>query len=417
MKDKIKNLIAQKQEQRKSLMNTMINGETVEERTAVNEALSALDTEIAELSGVLEDLDKPATEGRAQTPGVIVGSQMQKPTGAEQNAERSEAEVWEKRGADIRGNVAIKVPAIGIMPEGEKRAQTIGAGTTIVEAKYSRTLNDKPNEVSSLIDRVNSVPLTGGESYTKGFVKNDGEGDYTEENAEYNETDTAFDYAVIGKACITAYTEISRSFAVLPKADYARHVVAGVRNALRKKITKQIISGAGGTNAIQGIYNAPVKCIPAESDVTITVIDETTLNEIVFALGGDEDVQDGAVLVLNKNDLRAFANVLTDNGVAVYKITKNGNAGTISYANGGVAVDYIINSACAALSATGTAAEAYTMVYGALETYEMPVFSDISIEESRDYKFKQGMIAYRGDVYVGGGVAAFKSFVRVKKGA
>lgn len=414
MKERIMKLLEAKKEQRKSLMESVINGETVEARTAANEALAAVDAEIENLNAVLSELDAPAGgEARGMQPGVIVGSQMQQPQGTQQPEGRSEAEVWEERGAQIRRHEAITVPAIA---DTEQRAQTIASGTIIVESKYSRTLNDKPNEVSSLIDRVNSVPLTGGESYTKGFVVSDGEGDYTEENADYNEADTNFEYVNIGKACITAYMEVSRSFQVLPNADYARYVTAGVRNALRKKITKQLITGAGSTNTIQGIYNAPEKCCPAASDVTITAIDADTLNTIVFALGGDEDVQAGAVLTLNKKDLEAFAKVRVD-GKAVYKITKTGNTGTLGYADGGVTVDYIINSACAALSADGTAAAANTMVYGALDTYEMPVFSDITIEESKDYKFKQGIIAYRGDVYIGGGVAAYKSFIRVKKGA
>lgn len=413
MKTRIKKMLEQKQEQRKSIMNTLINGATVEERTAANDALTQIDSEIENLNTVLSELDAPATEGRgAQTPGVIVGSQMQQPQGTAQTEARTAEQMWEERGAAIRNHKAITVPATA-----EGRAQTIAADTAIVETKYSRELNDAPNEVSTLVDRVNSVPLVGGESYRKGFVKTGSEADYTAEGADYHEDDMAFDYVDIPKSLITVYTEVSRSFSVLPNTDYARYVAADVRKAIRKKITKQIIGGAGGANAITGIYNAPVECIPADSDVTITEIDAATLNKIVFGLGGDEDVQAGAVLILNKSDLEAFANVLNDHGVSVYKVTTNGNTGKLSYANGGTSVDYIINSACAALSATGTAGGANTMVYGALDTYELPIFSDITIEESRDYKFKQGMICYRGDAYVGGGVAAYKSFVRVKKGA
>jgi hypothetical protein len=45
----------------------------------------------------------------------------------------------------------------------------------------------------------------------------------------------------------------------------------------------------------------------------------------------------------------------------------------------------------------------------------MPVFSPLTIEESRDYKFKSGQIAYRGVVWAGGNVAAYKGFIRIKK--
>ena len=55
------------------------------------------------------------------------------------------------------------------------------------------------------------------------------------------------------------------------------------------------------------------------------------------------------------------------------------------------------------------------MAYGPLSNYEMPVFSDIDIQHSNEYKFKQGQIAHRGDVFVGGNVAAHNGFLRVKK--
>ena len=55
------------------------------------------------------------------------------------------------------------------------------------------------------------------------------------------------------------------------------------------------------------------------------------------------------------------------------------------------------------------------MAYGPLSNYELPVFSDIDIQRSTHYKFKQGQIAHRGDVFAGGNVAAYNGFLRVKK--
>ena len=55
------------------------------------------------------------------------------------------------------------------------------------------------------------------------------------------------------------------------------------------------------------------------------------------------------------------------------------------------------------------------MAYGKPVGYEMPMFSELVVERSTDYKFKSGMVAYRGECYVGGTPAAFKVFKRVKK--
>ena len=47
--------------------------------------------------------------------------------------------------------------------------------------------------------------------------------------------------------------------------------------------------------------------------------------------------------------------------------------------------------------------------------YELAIFSDIDARKSTDYKFKQGQVAYRADIFVGGSVASKNGFIRVKK--
>ena len=127
--------------------------------------------------------------------------------------------------------------------------------------------------------------------------------------------------------------------------------------------------------------------------------------------GGDEDVEDAAVLVLNKRDLKAFAKLRDKQGRKVYTIVNHGNTGTID------GVPYVINSACGAVTDTQTKAIVYCMAYGPLSNYEMAIFSDIDARKSLDYKFKQGQIAYRADIFAGGAVAAHNGFIRVKRPA
>ena len=55
------------------------------------------------------------------------------------------------------------------------------------------------------------------------------------------------------------------------------------------------------------------------------------------------------------------------------------------------------------------------MAYGPLSNYELPVFSDMDVQHSSHYKFKQGQIAHRADIFSGGNVAAYNGFLRVKK--
>ncbi len=320
----------------------------------------------------------------------------------------------------------------GANPENNatKRGQTLMAGNK-VSRKFNvknavtsssvvftqHTASDvKPtfNEVSSLVDRVKVIPLPGGESYKRGFIKGYGTGGYTAEGADYTNAEPTFGYAEMTKTKITAYCEEPEEIAKLAPAAYDGIIESSTETAIRKYLAKQILVGEGGAGKLRGIFYNPTNSkediIDRNTDISISAIDKDTLDEIIYAFGGDEDVEDVATLILNKADLKAFATLRLEDGKKAYTVVNHGNTGTID------GVPYIINSACKAVSATATSAGAYCMAYGPLSNYEMPVFSDIDIQRSTEYKFKQGQIAHRGDVFVGGNVAAYNGFLRVKKG-
>lgn len=269
------------------------------------------------------------------------------------------------------------------------------------------------NEVSSIVDGVKAVPLLGGESYKRGFVKGYGTGGYTAEGADYTSAEPVFGYAEMAKTKITAYCEEPEEIAKLAPAAYDSVIEGSTEIAIRKYLAKQILVGEGGTGKLYGIFYNPSDSskdiIDRSTDLEISEIDETTLDNIIYSFGGDEDVEGVAVLILNKADLKAFATLRATDGKKIHNVVNHGNTGTID------GIPYLINSACKAVSATGTTDGAYCMAYGPLTNYELPIFSDIDIQRSNEYKFKQGQIAHRGDVFVGGNVAAYNGFLRVKK--
>ncbi|SMC63322.1 phage major capsid protein [Sporomusa malonica] len=424
MKDKLLKLIKTKEEARTALVAKVDTSEDIGELRSLNTQLTGLNAEITELRGMIDALpgeDPPAVEPNAEerrSAGSPVGKTQILATygvgGGESEDKEERAALqqkYEKRGADLKAKRAVTFD-LSELPE--FRAVSIGGGTLVVPKKYSNTLNETFNEVSSLIDVVNAIPLDGGESYEKGFVVGYGEGDYTTETGDYDDSDPVFDYVSIGKAKITAYTEMSDESMKLPNINYQSLVARNVTIAIRKKIARQIIAGAGGSNAITGIFNAPTKAIPTATDIIIADIDADTLDKIVFGYGGDEDVEVGQYLILNKADLAAFASIRGNDGKKLYTINLNGNVGTIS-SDGSYAVKFVVNSICPAVTASGTASGTYCMAYGSPAIYEMPIFSQLTVEESRDYKFRSGQIAFRGSVWVGGNVAAYKGFTRIKK--
>ena len=180
--------------------------------------------------------------------------------------------------------------------------------------------------------------------------------------------------------------------------------------AIKRYASRQILVGPGGTGKFRGIFFNPAKAaddiIDRNTDITtITTIADDTLDEIIYSFGGDEDVEDIAVLILNKKDLKKFAKLRDKQGRKVYTIVNHGNTGTIDE------VPYIINSACGEVGGT---AGAYCMAYGPLSNYEVAIFSDIDAQKSTEYKFKQGQIAYKACVFMGGNVVAKNGFIRVK---
>lgn len=331
---------------------------------------------------------------------------------------KSVMDIYEQRGQDLKTKKAVN---ISLYQTAEERAVNIAGGTLVVPTHYSNTATETFNEVSALIDRVAVVPLPNGNAYEKAFEVTFGEGDETGETADYNEDDPVFDYVTIGKSKITIYTEITDEATKLPNVDYQALVAKNIRIALRKRISKQIIVGDGTANNFTGIFNAPANVMPTpDVYIDIAAIDEDTLDEIVFGYGGDEEVEGEAALILNKLDLKAFSKVRGNDGHKLYKIKMDPTAttGIISSADGeSTAIPYIINSVCPQLSSAGTGDLTVCMAYGKLQAYEMPVFSQVEIQESRDFKFKSGQIAYRGAVWAGGNVVKYKGFSLIRKNA
>ena len=373
------NLIKRKLEIENRLAEIRASSESLEDI----EALNALDEEVSKLQEERAMIEKKMS--------IAKGSEV-KLASLENNAMNNEE--LEKRGVDLK----------------EKRTIKVSADEILLPTHTANNIAPVPfREVSTLVDRVNVVNLLGGETYTKSYVKSHGEAGLTEEGEAYTETEPKFDYVTITKVKLTAYTEITEEIEKLPSLPYQKEVLRNIEISLKKKIASQILLGAGTSNTFTGIFSSNAKAIEASKDLEIDEITETTLDDIVFAYGGDEEVEGGAVLILNKNDLRAFANLRTAEGRKVHTIDYK--AQTID------GIPYIINSNCKAISDSKTQAGEYGIAYGSLSNYEVPIFSPVEIGKSTDYKFKDGIICYKASVFTGGNVVGFNGFLRVKKAA
>jgi HK97 family phage major capsid protein len=366
--------------------------EVLESGEEVN--LEELDIELRGLNDEKAQIEKRAKMAAAINAGKVEA----KPVEGAENPEKVERETMEKETIEQRGK-QLK----------ENRSVTVGSSDIVLPKHQATDIKPTFNEVSTLIDRVHVKPLQGGESFTQPYLKGYGEGDHVIEGADYTTAEPVFGYADIAKSKVTAYAEDSEETMKLPAADYDSVVTNGITVATRKKLTKEILIGDGTTNRLTGIFSSNATAIDPTTDLGIEAIDDKTLDEIVYSYGGDEDVEDVAVLILNKKDLKAFATLRNADGDKVYEVVNKGNTGTID------GVPFILNSACKAISDSATVDGEYGMAYGSLSNYTFAVFSDLEVQRSNDYKFKQGMIAHKGSVFAGGNVTAKNGFLRVSK--
>jgi HK97 family phage major capsid protein len=430
MKDFLKKLIQRKKDEQTKLNKRMDESEDIKEVRSIGETLKTIAQEIAEAEAQLQAIenepkDEPQEEPQDDEARADDNLDPNEEEPTNENVERSKDYV-KVGGTDIRhmattnlrgGNPMDKEQREAQNKEIEERAKllkegravTIASDNILLPKHQSNELATVPfRQVSTFYDLTKVRNLQGGESYEAPFTKSYGTGGLTEEGSAYTEVEPEFGTAKINKVKVTAYAEFSEELERLPNANYEAEIRKGVEIALKKKMAQQQIGGTGESNTFIGITssNADNKAVLASDDMELSKIDQDTLNKIIFAYGGDEEVEQKGVLVLNKADLLAFSLVKNDIGDHAYKIDLANQ--TIN------TVPYIINSN---LTPLDTAIKGqYSMIYGIPQYYETAIFSPVEIKKSYDYKFKDGMIAYRASVFAGGNTTAYRGFMRVKKG-
>lgn len=295
--------------------------------------------------------------------------------------------------------------------------------TVLIPKKQSGTLTPFPfNQVSHIMDAVRYNPIINGETYEAPYIVSNGIADYTEQpsssgtGGKYHNVQPTWDKVTVTKTKITAYGEITKELERTPVANYANAVEANITISLRRKLAKEIVSGDGATGHFVGIFSSTLNGKNTVADYKLGAINENTLDEIVLNYGGDEDIESRMSLLLNKLTLLAFSKVRGSDKRKVYTI--NYDAGTIDGIKFFTSSDVkAFGKATAGVENTAGGRGDAFLAYGDFNKYEVGVFSNIETAKSTDFKFDQGITAFRGDVYMGGNVVGYKAFMRVYKGA
>ena len=392
-----------------SLNAEMISCDDKETRAKIGETLAKLADEIKEVETMLDGIDEPKTDDNGGEPPVDDNERKVIATMETRN-ETVKGEIMEKRAESLKKESAFK------MPSNETRSMLISSGEIATPTKVGG-ITDPLASVSSIVDMVEVEDMAGCGAYKQAYIKAWQDADAGTEGSAANSDDLDVGIANIDPHIINVITYVSKEIRKQTPLQYLAKVQEGAAIALKKKIAGDMISG-GGSTAIYGIYNA----VDKDSDsmvqtVEVSAIGATTLRDIVFAYGGNDNVFGGVgvCLFLNKKDLIAFGDVRSETTLqAVYEIIPDGtNPNTGIIKDGGLSVRYCINANCAAF--VDADANAKTMVIGDPKNYKLGLFGDYEITVSEDYKFAEGLLAVRGEVTVGGNVIKGNGFVVVKK--
>ena len=221
-------------------------------KTAEGDVLDALLTEAQDIRDILDQAKK-----REQLQGFADSADDPQPDQGEKDDKGDgTVKAYDKRGKALKDGAGVKFSARIATPN-VKASLSVTQTAPVVHT--APELNQTVNPVSALIDMVKAVPLQGGETYQRGFVKDygaDGAG-ATAEGATYNGVEPSFGYVTIEKQKVTAYTEEPEEMQKLPNADYDSVIEGSVSKAIRRFLSRQILIGDGSTANLKGIFFNP----------------------------------------------------------------------------------------------------------------------------------------------------------------
>lgn len=196
-----------------------------------------------EARNIGEILDEIKTREELMAAAAAAGSNDPEPgKGSEpgEGGEEPKNQVRAKNGKALKDGKAVSYKAkVLVNPRNAMTTERVA-----MPQHSSTEISPAFNNVSSLIDRVKTVPLPGGESYKRPYVVSYGDGaGSTTENADYNVSEPEFNYAEIVREKITAYAEEPEEMVKLPDADYDSVVEESVTRAIKRYASRQNFGG------------------------------------------------------------------------------------------------------------------------------------------------------------------------------
>lgn len=272
--------------------------------------------------------------------------------------------------------------------------QPVGAGTDIHDIPGSR--------VSSIIDRVQTINLSGLSSWEEPYVIAELEAQAgkvsTLAGTARAESDPTFGVAVIKPYEVNVTHAVDRNIKRLTDTDYYAKVYAMAMTAMRRRVAALIINGDGqATPDMYGLTNGKNKAGAAiYATKSLSALDENTLDELYYEYGTDEAVGENGTLILTTERLKLLGMIRNSNKERVFKV--NHASGVIE--DGGNAIPFIVSKDAGS-----------SLIFGDPVNYLLALFGDMTVRIDESVYADKRQTAILGDAMVGGNIIAHHGFV------
>ena len=382
-------------------------GNREEYRTQM-EAVKAMNGEIEEIKGLIQEQDRKFME--------------KAPDLAEEKDKAEERGNALMKGQEVKFSALEVSKALFLPQHAVEKSVTLATGTLAQPTGAGTNIRDPlGNGVGAIIDQVYVQDLTGMASYLEPYVISEFDASGADVataagTARTASGDPTFGVAKIAPYELTTTSYVDRNISRLTPANYYAKVYAMAIRAMRRDTVKMIFNGDGqSTNDMFGIKtakNVAGNAIYATKE--LSAVDADLLTELMFAYGGDEMLGGSCRLYLNKADLLALGEIRgTNEKRRLFDIVPDaGNPNTGTIREGGSIVPYSIASNLTALSGSSQGSAAIqTMVYGDPMNYELGLFGDYTVRVDESVKAVERMLTILGDAMVGGNLIVDKGFV------
>lgn len=316
----------------------------------------------------------------------------------------------EEMGRALRAHEAVRFN-VGELLTARRDSVTVATGSIVAPVGAGTEIRDGfAGQVSGLIDLVNTVDFTGLSAVEEPYVISEmaaqGGKVTTTAGTARTASDPTFGKAKIAPHEVTTTSYVDRNLRRLSNAGYATKVQSMALRALRRKVNGLIVNGDGASSPdMFGITTAKNTGGTAIFDTQAlgTAIGIDTLNTLIYAYGGSEELGGSARLVITKQNLQNLCKLRgTNEKRNLFRcIPDAGNANSGVIDGDGLVVPYTI------ASDIGDA----KIGYGDPMNYELALFGDYVIRLDESYKAGERLDTILGDVFVGGNLVVDKGFV------